>query len=130
MGFAPRTFQFWSSEITHLNPNPPEWLRYHERKFHSHFATTPLACAAVWNRLESQDLLPRRRWPHPKHLLWTMLFLKTYGSEDVLASQCHTTEKTLRIWVKDFLEAISSLEGLVSSTRLLRAETPTHLPRI
>ena len=46
----------------------------------------------------------------PKHLLWVLIFLKTYTTESSLAVAIGVDEKTLRKWIFIIIYAISDLE--------------------
>ena len=46
----------------------------------------------------------------PKHLLWALIFLKTYNAESSLAVAIGVDEKTLRKWIFIIIYAISDLE--------------------
>ena len=46
----------------------------------------------------------------PKHLLWALIFLKTYSTESSLAVAIGADEKTLRKWIFIIIYAISDLE--------------------
>jgi hypothetical protein len=63
-----------------------------EREFRSLFGVGPAVCADLWWRCK----LPART--EPKHLLWALLFLGVYVSEDVLCSITKTSRKTFRKW--------------------------------
>ena len=47
------------------------------------------------------------------HLLWMLMFLKEYCTQDSLSGICHVTRKTFRHWVDIFLDRISNF-NLVS----------------
>ena len=49
------------------------------------------------------------------HLLWMLMFLKEYRTQDSLSGICHVTWKTFRHWVDIFLDHVSNLE-LVSGS--------------
>ena len=51
----------------------------------------------------------------PKHLLWAMLFLKSYGPEPFLAGLVGVAEKTWRKWVWLMINAINRLYSRVVS---------------
>ena len=55
------------------------------------------------------------RSAEPQHLLWCLLFLKTYDKESNLAAKCDLDEKTYRKWVWYFTDKISWLEAEVVS---------------
>lgn len=77
-----------------------------ERRFRSLFGTSPLICSIVWGILKS-EIPPGGE---PRHLLWALLFLKTYGTEHTLRVMTKVDEKTQRKWVWLFIELISSID--------------------
>jgi len=81
-------------------------------RFRAHFGTSPGVCAICWNHIESK--LPRNFLY--THLLWTLLFLKVYATESVLASKCQCDEKTFRTKVWVVLKAIDSIKIFVVSS--------------
>jgi hypothetical protein len=81
------------------------------RHFKAAFGVSPFMCSVMWNYMDDQENLPHRA--QPKHLLWTLLFLKLYNSENVLCSLCECDEKTFRKWVWLMLPAIGSLDHVV-----------------
>lgn len=76
-----------------------------DRRFSAHFGISVSTCAKLWKLLSLS--IPADGTP--KHLLYMLLFLKTYTPEHVRASQCRCDEKTLRKWVKVFVEAVARL---------------------
>ena len=62
-----------------------------ERKFRALFGVDSETCAVIWD--EISDVKPRRG--KPKHLLWSLLFLKTYFTEYVLSVITGADPKTL-----------------------------------
>ena len=44
------------------------------------------------------------------HLLWMLMFLKEYCTQDSLSGICRVTQKTFRCWVDIFLDHVSNLE--------------------
>ena len=80
------------------------------RRFQSNFGTAPEICSNIWARI----MFTRRKQipfsnPAPKHLLWALHLMKTYGTEDCLASNCGVDEKTFRRWAWIFIEEIARL---------------------
>jgi len=79
------------------------------------FGSSPRVCAAIWNRIQ----LHRRREGlaedeefrqfTPSRLLWTLLFLMLYSSEDVLAGIAGT-RKTFRKWVWYGIDVLCELD--------------------
>jgi len=54
----------------------------------------------------------------PKHLLWSLAFLKVHASEDVLCSLLGCDRKTLRKWVWPVIDAIKSQQAKVACGRV------------
>ena len=97
-----------------------------ERRWMSSFGTTPVVCAILWRRIDPERSFKglsgkqTHQYVKPIHLLWTLLFLKVYGTESVMRSMVGTkeepvTEKTFRKWTDLFVRAISFLESDVVS---------------
>ena len=68
----------------------------------------PTVCAIVWGELKWSMLVedPCK----PNHLLWVLIFLKTFITESSLAVAIGVDEKTLRKWIFIIIYAISDLE--------------------
>ena len=62
----------------------------------------------VWNLLDDYGLYQKTR--KPDHLLWALLFLRTYSNERVHATLTGSSQKTFRRWVWRVVEEISLLE--------------------
>ena len=45
----------------------------------------------------------------PVHLLWALMLIKIYATEDVLSGIAGVTEKTYRKWAWKFIKAVSDL---------------------
>lgn len=88
-----------------------------ESRWQQHFNAEPDVCLEVWNRLEVEDHWesgPDDRSAEPQHLLWALLFLKTYATESVLAGMCGgVDEDTFSTWAWRFIEKISYLDSEV-----------------
>ena len=78
------------------------------RRFVASFGVNPHVVAAIWNRIDSKDLAPEGM--RVKHLLWSLLFLKTYQPVAHSAPPCGTDEKTYRKWVWIVLEILGNLD--------------------
>ena len=68
----------------------------------------PTVSAIVWGELKRSMLVEDAC--KPKHLLWVLIFLKTYSTESSLAVAIGADEKTLRKWIFIIIYAISDLE--------------------
>jgi hypothetical protein len=83
-----------------------------KRRMASFFGVSQKVVRGVWNRLESKGRIPRGF--APKHLLWTLMFLKQYSTQTVLAALCGVrSEKTWEHWVWTGVHLLENL-GLVS----------------
>ena len=67
-----------------------------------------MICTLIWWMLEEERLLPDRA--HPKHLLWTLYYMKTYQTENVTVVFVGCDEKTLRKWTRLMSDAIADLD--------------------
>ena len=71
------------------------------RVFKAFFGTYPEVVADIWGTADK----PKKT--HPNHLLWTLMFLKLYVSEDVICIICQTSKNTLRKWVWLWIDTIA-----------------------
>ena len=78
-----------------------------EDRFVGHFGTKPIIVAVLWRLLK--PWARRLRGCMPYHLLWTLLFLKSYGTERQLAAFVGADEKTYRKWMWYMLKGLSRL---------------------
>ena len=82
--------------------------RVSSERFAAAFGCSPKVAAALWNRLDGKDLLPRDALV--KHLLWGLAFLKLYNVERAQAPPSGADEKTFRKWVWIVLDALAELD--------------------
>ena len=75
------------------------------RGFRALFGITPYICSMLWAKCIGQ----LSNGAEPKHLLWTLTFLKVYSTESVHCVLFGTTEKTFQKWVCCFIGIISDL---------------------
>ena len=72
--------------------------------------------SVVWHLLWSIGWMARlKQQANPKHLLWTLLFLKEYKKEGDHAADFEAEEKTVRKWVWFYAEGIAALVSRVVS---------------
>ena len=71
-----------------------------DRTYVSFFGVCPEVTGVIWALIKSK-LTKKLK---PKHLLWSLMFLKQYSNETVLCALANTTPKTLRKWVWTVLE--------------------------
>lgn len=84
-----------------------------DRSFRALFGCSPDIVLKLWNMLVAGGLLPAGGTL--THLLCTFLHAKTYGKWKTMRRLTKTDPKTLRKWIKLFLEHSSQLEGEVVS---------------
>ena len=90
-----------------------------ERRFISLFGVTLQICYLLWCMLDVANEGPEGACVC--HLLWTLMFLKTYNTNDNLAADCKVDPKTFRKWKWLLLEALVCLhEQVVSHSIELR----------
>ena len=76
-----------------------------------------MVCVIVWGELKQYMLVEDAC--KPQHLLWALIFLKTYTTESSLAVAIGVDEKTLQQWIFIIIYAISDLEDDWVSSRVL-----------
>lgn len=90
--------------------------RVQRERYHAFFGASPYVCSLLWAYLASSGSLDSACVP--KHLLWCLLFLKTYATEHVLAVIVGADEKTVRKWVWYLIEELGDLyDDLVGAKR-------------
>ena len=101
-------FAHCGSEMLRKLPDGSDFTAH--RRFRGVFGVSPDVCASVWTILGTA--MPYGATP--KHLLWSLFFLKCYATEHVNATVAGTDEKTFRKWAWTFVGLISNLR-IVSS---------------
>jgi hypothetical protein len=74
------------------------------RRFRGLFGVSPASCAVLWTLIE--DKPPGSK---PKHLLWSLLFLKGYANEHMNSAVVGVDEKTFRKWSWIFINLLADL---------------------
>ena len=77
-----------------------------ERRFRALFGITLEHCYVLWRKI--QGTLPEGS--QPTHLLWALLLLKTYATEDVLCTIIQVDAKTFRKWSWIIISSISNIK--------------------
>ena len=86
--------------------------RTFKRRWMGKFGAMPMICCLLWNRIDPFETMPDG--VHKKHLLWALLFLRVYDTEENNAQNVgREDEKTYRVWSFCFVEAISCIESSV-----------------
>ena len=70
------------------------------KKITSYFGTTPFICEKIWALLFQFHLIPAHGTPY--HFLWSLMFLKMYSNENVLAGIAETTPKNQTLYRQPF----------------------------
>ena len=96
-------------------------LRTRERRFIAWFGCEPALVVIVWSLLNASGWLAHLgpRSYKPVHLLWALMFLNRYDTEEVHTSNADCDEKTFRNWVWFYVEGIAELEQHVVSNSFL-----------
>jgi hypothetical protein len=96
--------------------------RTETRKFRALFGCSPQIWLKLWNELDPFLTMPKG--VSPKHLLWALLMMKVYDSEDVHCSIAGGVDPTtFRKWSWLFVEALSSLDAKVVRTSDVAIDT-------
>jgi hypothetical protein len=92
-------------------------LRGARDKFMSLYGTEPQVVALLWSLLP--NLVKNKNGCHPKHLLWSLNFLKQYDTAINNGIRFGCDEKTFRHWSWYMLESIEPLKFQVVSSLAL-----------
>lgn len=108
----------------------PQARRYSQamkdKKIRGHFGASIAIITAIWNEIEASVDAPGAM---PKHLLWALVFLKIYASEEVHCRLVGWTDSdTFRKWSWYFVEKIADLKDtiIVFDNRFQLYDSSTH----
>lgn len=92
-------------------------LRIRPDHFQSTFGLSPEHCSIIWNLLDLDELSDNdARCVRPDHLLWALMLLKVYATENVLAGIAGVHRQTFRKWSWLIIKAIAKQrKALVSA---------------
>jgi len=92
-------------------PNCARSERVETRRFKAYFGCSPERCAQLWFLIRK---LPAARaltkGGEPVHLLWALLWLKIYNTDEVCSGMCRCDEKTYRKWRWKFVKGMAALQ--------------------
>jgi hypothetical protein len=115
MILTPKTFLVMGLNVVHQNVLIKEQIitivtgkSTKETRFRALFGVSSDVCSHVWEYIVTLNPTTMAK-TKPEHLLWCLLFLKTYNSEAVLSTVVGVTEKTFRLWVWRLIAVISCL---------------------
>jgi alpha-glucuronidase len=77
--------------------------------FQAIYGTEAVVVADVWFRLMNSQWREKDSMK-PTHLLWSLMFLKTYGKQREMAPKNNCDEKTWRKWIWKGLRGINHLK--------------------
>ena len=111
----PAVFQAIGAQI--LKKYPLDTVTF-KRLWKNKFGATPVVCCVLWDRLEeARQQMPSNH--QPKHLLWSLMLLRTYADETDLVKDASGDDggrvdpKTFRKWGWLFIQCIAFLEASV-----------------
>ena len=120
--------QLAREEFGNPNPNRKQDKNLDKEICESLIGTTYVVASELWNmidpvgRLEAGD--KDFNGAHPKHLFWSLFFLKNYCTEAVMVRVFGFVDnKTIRKWIWIFIPAIAGLRPEVVSL----SSSPTNL---
>ncbi len=85
-------------------------------RFNVWFGTSSFVVLQLWKRLIVKGLRPGTQ---VTHLLWALIFLKSYVNESLMSSLTGADRKTVRKWLWYMLEKMAELRFDVVRTKLL-----------
>ena len=92
--------------------------RRRNRRFRGVFGMSSKVCAVLWEFLVQHSTISRKKGSSPKHLLWTLMVLKLYATEETNAAMAGVDEKTFRKWCWIVLNEMKKLKKYIVSTAL------------
>ena len=105
---------FLSCASEMLGRAPKSFTSVAYRRFRGIFGVSPETCASLWNLIGEKA----PSGSVPVHLLWALLFLKSYSTEHVNSVIAGVDEKTFRKWSWTFVGLLSDLK-IVSESFLI-----------
>lgn len=113
MRITPGQFENIGREVLQLPTGERKICNSEEhRRFRSSFGASFQTLTVVWNRLKPKKSISRSA--HPKHLLWTMVYLKVHSSE---SNHCRIVgcrdRGIFRKWITRFSVAMADLSEKV-----------------
>jgi len=89
-----------------------------DRRFRAWFGVDAMHCSLLWQLLLETPSIRLPKNADPKHLLWSLLFLKQYSTEHVHAAQVGVDVKTFRKWAWLYTGALAKLAPKLVSFKL------------
>ena len=113
------SFTYHGLEIINQNRQnfDTNWTTVNQRRWSANYGTSPHICQCLWKLVTEKDPLPRGGSFY--HLLWTLLFLKTYMTELVMSGMIGVDEQTYRKWLWIILPRIGNLKERIVSCYII-----------
>ena len=111
---TPEEWEFVNIAFRIFDDQRKTWNRENSGRFRTTFGTSPTVCNVLWHKL--CELGPGPKICHCReHFLWALMWLKEYAAETEMRNQIGggVGEKTIRKWVRFYVEAISGLAPFV-----------------
>jgi len=89
------------------------------RRFKAFFGVKAERASDAWSLLLNYNLLPPKA--EPEHLLWALLFLKLYATEEINASLVGHDPDTVRKWTWLMVKALHDLSKKLVSYKSLQS---------
>lgn len=96
--------------------NKEQYTETDDRKFREFFGCSPVVAATLWRRIQIEiEHAPLVQGGTIQHMLWSLLLMKKYDTDGLMAKICDADEKTIRKRSWPFISAIAELDGHVVS---------------
>jgi hypothetical protein len=107
--------EFWSAGLHFFHPHHDQHGNQQLtvtglRSSYGLFGVSPTICSIIWELLN--EIHPQGA--QPEHLLYALLFLKNYGTEEINSSVAGVSAKTFRKWCWQYINLIAFHLDLVS----------------
>ena len=96
------------------------------RRCRAHIGVSFIVCADIWHRIASNGKMPLKA--QPKHLLWGLILLFQYPTNDAASTMLQCDPATFSKWAWAMLESIQKVKpAVVRSASGLPLFSPFHL---
>lgn len=96
---------FWTLGHKFTDHSPNLSLKQGSRRFKTFYGVSPRICSILWQLIEKIV----SETCEPRHLMWTLSFLKQYHTETANRSNFEADEKTFRKYVWLLTDALAEL---------------------
>lgn len=86
-------------------------------RFRSSYGISHDVCSHTWELMAKYGTMPAKAMP--KHLLWSLMYMKTYESEIFLSSLFGVSDRCFRKWIWLMIASIGQLYDKVVSRKKL-----------